>query len=59
MKDTGYKVGNPIIVKIAGVPTEATIKAVLETTEGRKFIVDFGNQQVATVSERDIVSENT
>ena len=52
-----YKSGQSIIVKIAGVPTEATIKAVLETTEGRKLIVDFGNQQVATVSERDVVKE--
>ena len=52
-----YKYGQSIIVKIAGVPTEATIKAIFETTEGRKFIVDFGNQQVATVSERDIVRE--
>lgn len=53
-----YRIGSAISVKIAGVPTKATIKAVLETTEGRKFIVDFGNQQVATVSERDVVSEN-
>ncbi len=52
-----YKSGQSIIVKISGVPTEATIKAVLETTEGRKFIVDFGNQQVATVAERDIVKD--
>jgi hypothetical protein len=52
-----YKAGQTIIVKIAGVSTEAVIKAVLDTTESRKFIVDFGNQQVATVSERDIVRE--
>lgn len=52
-----YKSGQSIIVKIAGVPTEATIKAIVESTEGRKFIVDSGNQQVATVSERDIVNE--
>jgi hypothetical protein len=51
------KVGDPIIVKIVGVPTEATIKAVLETTEGLKLIVDFGHEQVATVDELDIVRE--
>ena len=52
-----YRFGQSIIVKIAGIPTEATVKAILETTEGRKFIVDFGNQQVATVAERDVVKE--
>ncbi len=52
-----YKVGNPIVVKIAGIPTEAKIRAILETTEGMKFIVDFGHQQVTTVSERDVVKD--
>jgi hypothetical protein len=56
-RDREYKVGQPLIVKIAGIPTEATIKAISETTEGRKFIVDFGHEQVATVDERDIVQE--
>jgi hypothetical protein len=54
---TEYKVGDPITVKIAGVPTEATIKAVLETPEGLSLIVDFGHEQVATVDERDILRE--
>ena len=52
-----YKPVHAIVAKIAGVPTEATIKTILETTDGRKFIVDFGRQRVATVSERDIVEE--
>lgn len=30
-----YKAGQSVIVKIASVPTEAIIKAILETTEGR------------------------
>jgi hypothetical protein len=50
------KVGQTIIAKISGVPHEAKIRAVLDdTTEGTKLIVDFGFNQVATVSLRDIV----
>jgi len=29
------------IVKIGGVPHEATIRAVLESTDGLKLVVDF------------------
>jgi hypothetical protein len=50
-----YKVGQTIIAKISGIPHEATIRAVLETTEGTKLIVDFGREQTATIHERDIV----
>jgi hypothetical protein len=50
-----YKVGQSIVAKINGVPHEAKIRAVLDSTEGTKLIVDFGFQQVATVSERDAV----
>jgi hypothetical protein len=53
-----YHVGQPITVKISGIPKEATVKAVLETPEGLNLIVDFGHEQVATaVVERDIVRE--
>jgi hypothetical protein len=31
------------IVKIGGVPHEATIRAVLESTDGLKLVVDFGH----------------
>jgi hypothetical protein len=32
--EEGIHIGDPITVKIAGVPTEATIKAILETPRG-------------------------
>ncbi|MGB9432249.1 MAG: hypothetical protein WBQ89_08410 [Candidatus Acidiferrum sp.] len=51
-----YKVGQTIIAKISGIPNEVRIRAVLETTEGIKLIVDFGNEQTATIHERDIVN---
>jgi hypothetical protein len=44
-----FKVGQTIIAKIGGIPQEATIRTVLETTEGIKLIVDFGHEQTATV----------
>lgn len=52
-----YKVGQTIIAKINGVPHEAKIRAVLDSTEGIKLIVDFGFgfAQVATIAERDVV----
>jgi hypothetical protein len=50
-----YKVGQTIIAKIGGIPHEARIRAVLESTHGLKLIVDFGSEQTATVSERDVV----
>ena len=50
-----YTVGQPVIVKIGGVPHESTIRAVLQSTDGLKLIVDFGHEQTATVSERDVV----
>jgi hypothetical protein len=51
-----YSVGQSIIVKINGVPHESTVKAVLQSTDGLKLIIDFGHEQTATVSERDIVT---
>jgi hypothetical protein len=50
-----YKVGQSIVVKIGGVPHEATVRAVVDHTDGLKLIVDFGHEQTATVSERDVV----
>jgi hypothetical protein len=50
-----YKPGQIIVAKISGVPREATIHAVLDSTEGVKLIVDFGHEQTATINERDVV----
>jgi hypothetical protein len=50
-----YKVGQTVIAKIDGIPRETNIRAVIESTEGVKLIVDFGHQQTATIHERDVV----
>ena len=52
-----YKPGQTLIVKINGVPTEAKVRAVLDSTEGVKLIVDFGFTQTATIQERDVVRD--
>jgi hypothetical protein len=51
-----FKVGQSIIAKINGIPTEAKVRAVLDSTEGVKLIVDFGFAQTATIHERDVVN---
>ncbi|MGB9435013.1 MAG: hypothetical protein WBQ89_22400 [Candidatus Acidiferrum sp.] len=51
-----YKVGQKLIAKIGGIPNEVRIRAVLETTEGIKLIVDFGHERTATIHERDIAN---
>jgi hypothetical protein len=51
-----YKVGQTIIAKVGGVPHEVTVRAVLETTEGIKLIVDFGHEQTATIDESDLLN---
>ena len=38
-----------------GKIVDAVIKAVLDTTDGLKYQVDFGKDQTATISERQIV----
>jgi hypothetical protein len=52
-----YKVGQTIIAKIGGIPHEVTIRAVFESTEGIKLIVDFGHEQTTTIHERDVVNK--
>jgi hypothetical protein len=49
------KVGQTVIAKIGGIPQEAKIRAVLESTD--ELIVDFGYEQVATIHERNIVAQ--
>jgi len=50
-----YKVGQALLDKIRGIPHEATIGAVLETTDGLKLQGDYGNDQTALVSLRQVV----
>jgi hypothetical protein len=51
-------VGDHVRVSMhGGKIVEATIKAVLDTTDGLKYQVDFGKDQTATVLERQIVKD--
>ena len=53
-----YKVGAKIRVsKHGGKIVDAVIKAILDTTDGLKYQVDFGKDQTATISERQIVKD--
>jgi hypothetical protein len=52
------KVGDKIRVSMemhGGKIVDATIKAVIETTSGRQYQIDFEHDQTATISERQIV----
>jgi hypothetical protein len=52
------QVGDQIKAAIPpGRIVDATVKAMLETAEGRKYIVAFGNDQSATIHEREVVRE--
>jgi hypothetical protein len=54
------KVGDKIRVSMqmhGGEIVDATIKAVIETTSDTQYQIDFGNDQTATVTERQIVKE--
>jgi hypothetical protein len=51
-----FEVGNRIRVSMhGGKIVEAVIKAILDTTDGLKYQVDFGKDQTATILERQIV----
>jgi hypothetical protein len=53
-----HAVGDHIRVSMhGGKIVDAVIKAILGTTDGLKYQVDFGKDQTATVSERQIVKD--
>ena len=53
-----YKVGDHLLVKLtSGRIVEATVKAIVETTEGVRLQVDFGYDETALVFERQVVEE--
>jgi hypothetical protein len=48
-----YKVGDHVLVKLSGGRiVEATIKAVIERTDGKRLQVDFGKGETALVDLR-------
>ena len=53
-----FEVGCKVRVSMhGGKIADAVIKAILDTTDGLKYQVDFGKDQTATVSERQIVKD--
>jgi hypothetical protein len=51
-----HKVGDHILVKLSGGRVvEATIKALVDTTEGMRLQVDFGYDETALISDWQIV----
>jgi hypothetical protein len=53
-----YKVGDHLLVTLSGGRiVEATIKAVVDTTEGVRLQVDFGKDETALVYEWQVVKE--
>ena len=53
-----YKVGDHVLVKLSGGRiVEATVKAITESTEGKRLQVDFGFDETALVYDWQIVEE--
>jgi len=54
-----YKVGDRLQVTLSGGRiVEATVKAIVDTTEGTRLQVDFGYDETALVYEWQIVKED-
>jgi hypothetical protein len=52
------RVGDKIRVSMhGGKIVDAVIKAILDTTNGLKYQIDFGKDQTTTVLERQIVKD--
>jgi hypothetical protein len=57
-KKRQFKRGDFVRVSLpVGQIVEATVRAVIESTEGVQLQVDFGHEQTALVDERDVLSE--
>jgi hypothetical protein len=53
-----HKVGDRVLVKLSGGRiVEATIKAIVDTTDGVRLQVDFGYDETALVYEWQVVIE--
>jgi hypothetical protein len=53
------KVGDKIrVIMHAGKIVDATIKAIIESTEGVKYQIDFGFDETALISDWQIVKDN-
>jgi hypothetical protein len=57
-KKRQFKRGDFVRVSLpVGQIVEATVRAVIESSEGIRLQVDFGHEQTALVDERDVLSE--
>jgi hypothetical protein len=53
-----YRIGQHIMVKLSGGRiVEATIRAIVEHTDGLRLQVDFGQDETALIEEWQIVKE--
>jgi hypothetical protein len=53
-----YRVGDRVLVKLSGGRiVEATIKALVDTTEGIRLQVDFGYDETALIYDWQVVEE--
>jgi hypothetical protein len=52
----GYKVGDRVLVKLSGGRiVEATVKSIVDTTDGQRLQVDFGKDETALIYEWQVV----
>jgi hypothetical protein len=53
-----HKVGDHVLVKLSGGRVvEATVKAIVDTTEGMRLQVDFGYDETALIYDWQVVEE--
>jgi hypothetical protein len=53
-----YKIAQHIMVKLpVGRIVEATIRAIIDHTDGQRFQVDFGKDETALIQEWQIVKD--
>jgi len=50
-----YKVGDHIEISLNNQIIDATIRAIVEQTDGLRLQVDFGNEQTALIHEWQVV----
>src|ERR1700730_10379524 len=56
--DMAYKIAQHIMVKLpVGRIVEATIRAIIDHTDGQRFQVDFGKDETALIQEWQIVKD--
>jgi hypothetical protein len=53
-----YKIGDHVLLKLSGGRiVEATIKAIIDTTEGMRLQVDFGYDETSLIYDWQVVEE--